>query len=232
MLPNSDAPGTPGTPGIPVVSNVLAVPDGARSRYDDDVDIRSAASTCSRRSPTRSTGTPSRPTSSPARSPTAVPGRTRGLPRAGPRTGEAGRRRLLGVIRDIMIGDLQIPAAQYNAVKDPEGAQDRRRDASSSRAARTRSATSRRPVGAAQRASRHVTLLNANILRRHHPRDPPPLRRGDDGHHQPRRRGRPPTRSPLRGGRPAFAPMSSRSAPAQARSAPPRPTSRRPSAIA
>jgi peptidase C25-like protein len=39
VLPNSDAPGAPGTPGIPVVSDVLAVPDGAKLRVKtNDVD--------------------------------------------------------------------------------------------------------------------------------------------------------------------------------------------------
>jgi hypothetical protein len=39
VLPNSDAPGNPGTPGIPVVSDVLAVPDGATIKVKtNDVD--------------------------------------------------------------------------------------------------------------------------------------------------------------------------------------------------
>jgi len=39
VLPNSDSPGAPGTPGIPVVSDVLAVPDGAKLKVSvNDVD--------------------------------------------------------------------------------------------------------------------------------------------------------------------------------------------------
>ena len=101
------------------MSNVLAVPDGAQIQVKtNDVDkvTRSTASTCSRRSPTRSTRTPRRPTSSPGRSPTR---RSRSNARAYNRDALVPAKPAdadsLGAMRDLNIGGLQIPTAQYNA---------------------------------------------------------------------------------------------------------------------
>ena len=118
VVPNSDAPGTPGTPGIPVVSNVLAVPDGAQIQVKtNDVDK------------VKMTGVdvfPAQP--DPVDQDTAPPNFLAGpfadapfqmnaraynrdaLVPAKPADADS-----LGAMRDLNIGGLQIPTAQYNA---------------------------------------------------------------------------------------------------------------------
>ena len=118
VVANSDAPGTPGTPGIPVVSNVLAVPDGAEIRVKtNDVDK------------VKMTGVdvfPAQP--DPVDQDTAPPNFLAGpfadapfqmnaraydrdaLVPARPADADS-----LGAMRDLNVGGLQIPTAQYNA---------------------------------------------------------------------------------------------------------------------
>ena len=118
VVHNSDAPGTPGSPGIPVVSNVLAVPDGAQIQVKtNDVDK------------VKMTGVdvfPAQP--DPVDQDTAPPNFLAGpfadapfqmnakaynrdaLVPAKPADADS-----LGAMRDLNIGGLQIPTAQYNA---------------------------------------------------------------------------------------------------------------------
>ena len=120
VLPNSESPGAPGTPGIPVVSDVLAVPDGAKLKVSindvdkiliDGVDVF-----------------PVQP--DPVDQDTQPPNFFKGpfadrpfqqnenayarnaLVPAKPADADS-----LGLMRDLNVGGLQIPTAQYNADK-------------------------------------------------------------------------------------------------------------------
>jgi hypothetical protein len=117
VVPNSDAPGTPGTPGIPVVSEILAVPDGATIQLKtNDVDKLTVGGV---------DVFPAQP--DPVDQDTAPPNFLEGpfadkpfqlnkrayardaLVPAKPADADS-----LGQARDLNIGALQIPTAQYN----------------------------------------------------------------------------------------------------------------------
>ena len=119
VLPDTDSPGAPGTPGIPVVSNTFGVPDGAtvkvqtgRRRLVHDPGRRRLPQ------PARS-GRPER-----AAARTSWPGRSSRPPfqveRAGVQVERArsraacGRRHCSARRATSTIGNLQVPAAQYN----------------------------------------------------------------------------------------------------------------------
>ena len=222
-----------GTPGIPVVSNVLAVPDGAQIQVKtNDVDK------------VKMTGVdvfPAQP--DPVDQDTAPPNFLAGpfadapfqmnaraynrdaLVPAKPADADS-----LGAMRDLNIGGLQIPTAQYNAgLEDARDAQVRGRDAQLRGWAAHLQRRARQPVGAVPAPPRHHPAERERP-QKGPPRDHPPLRRGDDGDHEPLdARGREhPCGGPQRGresGR-----TSSRPAPARASSARPRRRSRRSSA--
>ncbi len=118
-LPNTQAPGAPGKPGIPVVSDTFAVPDGATVAvkadsaetytlegvdvYPSQPDVVDAASA----------GPPNFLKPPFAGKPFTIDDSAyshRGLIPSQPATGG-----VLGESRDVMLGDLQIPAAQYDA---------------------------------------------------------------------------------------------------------------------
>jgi Peptidase family C25/Propeptide_C25 len=118
VLPNSDSPGVPGTPGIPVVSDVLAVPDGAKMKVSvndvdkilvDGVDVF-----------------PVQP--DPVDQDTAPPNFLKGpfvdrpfelnekaYAKNGVVPAKPADADSLGTVRDLNVGGLQIPTAQYNA---------------------------------------------------------------------------------------------------------------------
>ena len=116
VLPNTDAPGAPGTPGIPVVSSVFGVPEGAKvvlrsvktqSYSLDGVDVFPAQ-------PDPVDADRPRPNFDKppfAAKPFTIDSsayRANGPIPAKPAAGG-----ILGTSRDIAIGDLRIPAAQY-----------------------------------------------------------------------------------------------------------------------
>ena len=123
-LPDTEAPGAPGTPGIPVSSQVLGIPDGATytveakatSSYeldgvkvypaqDDVVDQAQGAGLAPKPDFTKGEFV-----NSFDENPAAY--RKGGLTPAQPATG-----RVLGQSRDLTIGTLELPAAQYDAAK-------------------------------------------------------------------------------------------------------------------
>jgi hypothetical protein len=117
ILPNTDAPGDPGTPGIPVASNVIGVPDGAKlivkpgeadSYTLDGVDVFPAQP-----EPVDAlTKAPNFAKPPFAAKPFAFDSKAykaKGL-EPSPADGD-----VLGRSRDLTIGDLVIPAVQYDA---------------------------------------------------------------------------------------------------------------------
>jgi hypothetical protein len=125
VLPNTDAPGRAGTPGIPMVSSTIGVPDGATL----DVDATRTTSYTigavdvfpNQREPVDQGG-PELVTQPPdfqappfATRPFAFDGdayRRRGNVPAKPANGV-----ILGQSRDLTLGNLRVPAAQYNPRK-------------------------------------------------------------------------------------------------------------------
>jgi hypothetical protein len=119
-LPNSDAPGTPGTPGIPVVSDVLAIPDGAKVGVKvndvnkiamDGVDVFPAQPD---------------PVDDDTPAPNFLEGPFANAPfqlnskaynKNSPVPAKPADADSLGQFRDLNVGALQIPSAQYNADK-------------------------------------------------------------------------------------------------------------------
>jgi hypothetical protein len=120
VLPNSDSPGTPGTPGIPVVSDVLAVPDGAKLKVSvndvdkilvDGVDLFPAQpDPVDQEYPAPNFLKPPF-TDKPFQVNEKAYARNRLVP-AKPADADS-----LGTVRDLNIGGLQIPTAQYNPQK-------------------------------------------------------------------------------------------------------------------
>ncbi|MCW2997118.1 MAG: peptidase gingipain [Solirubrobacterales bacterium] len=122
-LPDTDAPAPPGEPAIPVVSSTFGVPDGAtltvipgstEAYTIDGVDVYP-------RQPESVDQDPSNPPKPDfLKGPFAarpftvddVAYATPGLVPAAPAKGE-----ILGTARDIVVGGLQVPAAQYDAAK-------------------------------------------------------------------------------------------------------------------
>ena len=119
-LAHSDAPGTPGTPGIPVVSDVLAIPDGAKVGVTvndvnkvamDGVDVFPAQPD---------------PVDDDTPAPDFLEGPFADAPfqlnskaynKSSPIPAKPADVDSLGQFRDLNVGALQIPAAQYNADK-------------------------------------------------------------------------------------------------------------------
>lgn len=116
-LPNTDAPGKPGTPGIPVASSTLGVPDGATLEVKssnakkvviDGVDVFPVQP----EPVDQATKRPDFDKAPFATKPFAIDSKayqSGGLVPAKPADAD-----LLGTARDLRIGALQIPAAQYN----------------------------------------------------------------------------------------------------------------------
>jgi hypothetical protein len=119
VAPNTDSPGQPGTPGIPTVSSTFGVPDGATLKVGtgktesyklDGVDLFPAQ-------PDPVDGPQSTPPPDFTKPPFATPPFTidkeaynhRGSVPAEPADGA-----ILGTARDIVIGNLRVPSAQYN----------------------------------------------------------------------------------------------------------------------
>jgi hypothetical protein len=117
VAPNTDTPGAPGSPGIPVVSNTFGVPDGAtvnvttsnvQSYKLDGVDVFPAQ-------PDPVDGTQPQPNflAGPfATPPFTIDANTyagKGLQPAQPADGG-----ILGTARDVAIGNLTVPAVQYD----------------------------------------------------------------------------------------------------------------------
>jgi hypothetical protein len=118
-LPNTDAPSAPGSPGIPIVSSTFGVPDGAALTVTPDsassytvqgVDIFPAQpDTVDDVPPPDFTAPPF------ATAPFTIDKsayKRRGLVPSKPAAGQ-----ILGTARDIVIGSLQVPAAQYDAAR-------------------------------------------------------------------------------------------------------------------
>ena len=117
MLPNTDSPGRPGTPGIPVSSSQFAIPDGASVSIDakasdkytvDGVDVYPIQP---------------EPVDADSPAPDFSKGRFADRPfelsdsayaRNAPVPSQPADADSLGKLRDVSIGTLQIPAAQYN----------------------------------------------------------------------------------------------------------------------
>jgi hypothetical protein len=125
VAPNTDSPGPAGSPGIPVASSVLGVPDGAeivvktsnvQAQTIDGVDVFPIQ-------PEASDATSPSVTPSPnflggvfAQKPFVIDSKVyghKGLTPAKPAAAD-----LLGQVRDINIGSLQVPTAQYDPVSD------------------------------------------------------------------------------------------------------------------
>jgi hypothetical protein len=119
-VPNSDAPGAPGTPGIPVVSDVLAVPDGARLRVSvndvDKIEMGGVDVFPVQPDPVDQATPPPNFLAGPfADRPFQLSERAyRRNALYPPRPADADA---LGAMRDLNIGALQIPTAQYNPAK-------------------------------------------------------------------------------------------------------------------
>ena len=124
-LPDTDTPGTPGTPGIPIASQILGIPDGATytveakatSSYElDGVNVYPA-----QEDPVDQ-ATPGGLTPEPdfTKGPFVDPSfdlqpsayRQKGFVPAQPAMGK-----VLGQSRDLTLGTLELPAAQYDAAK-------------------------------------------------------------------------------------------------------------------
>ncbi|HMJ97236.1 MAG TPA: C25 family cysteine peptidase, partial [Thermoleophilaceae bacterium] len=118
VLPNSDSPGAAGTPGIPVVSDVLAVPDGAKLKVSiNDVDkvlIDGVDVFPVQPDPVDQENPPPNFLKPPfADRPFQLNQdayRKDALVPAKPADADS-----LGTVRDLNVGGLQIPTAQYNA---------------------------------------------------------------------------------------------------------------------
>jgi hypothetical protein len=119
-LPTSDAPGTPGTPGIPVVSDVLAIPDGAKVGVKvndvnkiamDGVDVFPAQP-----DPVDDDTPPPNFLEGPfANAPFQL--NSKAYNKSSPVPAKPADADSLGQFRDLNVGALQIPSAQYNADK-------------------------------------------------------------------------------------------------------------------
>ena len=198
VLPKTDSPGRAGTPGIPMVSEILGVPDrrdSRRRRHEttsytiEQVDVfpnqresvdQSAPPT--QPGPLRQSALQAR-SAPPTDEPASVPA-------------EAADGRILGQSRDITLGNLRVPAAQYDAREEvAEGPELGRRDDR----VRGRIAQLQRParlaLGAAAAEAGRGAAQRGDRAPRSAVRDRA-LRRGDDGHHEPVDGGR---RQPARG---------------------------------
>ena len=123
--PNTDSPQAPGTPAIPIDSSALGVPDGAtmtvraasvQSYTVDGVNVFPAQPQPLDQAPTTLTSPPSfkaPPFSTPPFDFNQKAYNTKGMVPAAPADGV-----VLGQSRDVTIGSLQIPAAQYDPVTD------------------------------------------------------------------------------------------------------------------
>jgi hypothetical protein len=123
VLPNTDSPGAPGTPGIPFVSSTVGVPDGATLEVDatkaTSYTIQQVDVFPNQPEPVDQGGIVTEPPDFEAPPFSSPPfefdrdayRRGRSFPR------EAAGGAILGQSRDITLGNLRIPAAQYNARK-------------------------------------------------------------------------------------------------------------------
>jgi hypothetical protein len=118
VAPNTDSPGAPGTPGIPMVSSTFGVPDGATA----DVSVTGSSSYTmkgvdvfpSQPDPVDGVSAPPNFLAPPFKQPPfqvdAAAYSQKGMVPANPADGG-----VIGSSRDITIGNLQVPAAQYDA---------------------------------------------------------------------------------------------------------------------
>ena len=117
VLPKTDSPGRAGTPGIPMVSEILGVPEGAALDVDatratsytiQQVDVfPNQRQAVDQEAPTP--GSRARFASPPFRLNPAA------YSRAGKVPAHAADGRILGQSRDITLGNVRVPAAQYDA---------------------------------------------------------------------------------------------------------------------
>ncbi|MEV4422266.1 C25 family cysteine peptidase [Patulibacter sp. NPDC049589] len=119
-LPDTDTPGKPGTPAIPVTSSTLAIPEGATLDVDatkttsytvDGVDVlpvQPDVVDADRKEPDFTKA----PYASKAFAYSASAYRAKGLQPTAPADGA-----VLGTSRDLKLGALQVPAAQYDPAK-------------------------------------------------------------------------------------------------------------------
>ena len=124
MLPKTDAPGAPGTPGIPMVSNTIGVPEGAALDVEatkttsytiDSVDVFPNQPEPVDQGPSQVTEPPdlhAPPYSQPPFEIDRSAYAQRGMVPA-----QAADGAVLGRSRDLTIGNLRVPAAQYNPAK-------------------------------------------------------------------------------------------------------------------
>ena len=118
VLPNSDAPGALGAPGIPVVSDILAVPDGAtiqvKTNDVDKVTMEGVDVFPAQPDPVDQDTQPPNFLAGPfADRPFQISQKAYASDRLVP--AKPADADLLGQARDLNIGALQIPTAQYNA---------------------------------------------------------------------------------------------------------------------
>ncbi len=118
VLPKTDSPGRPGTPGIPMVSEILGVPAGAALVVDatraTSYTIQQVDVFPNQRESVDQSAPP------PGRARFASPPFTidpAAYRRVGKFPTEAADGRILGQSRDITLGNLRVPAAQYDARK-------------------------------------------------------------------------------------------------------------------
>lgn len=119
-LPNTDSPGTPGTPGIPVASNVIGVPDGAKVVVKTE-DIDSYTLDGVNLYPAQPDAADAIAKAPNFNKPPFVNDsfvvnekayNTKGLQPPAPADGG-----VLGQARDLTVGNLSVPAVQYDAKK-------------------------------------------------------------------------------------------------------------------
>ena len=125
VAPHTDSPGPAGSPGIPVASSVLGVPDGAeivvktsnvQAQTIDGVDVFPIQPEASDATSPSVTPPPNFLGGVFTQKPFVIDGKVyghKGLTPAKPAAAD-----LLGQVRDLNIGSLQVPTAQYDPVSD------------------------------------------------------------------------------------------------------------------
>ncbi len=125
VAPNTDSPGAVGSPGIPVASSVLGVPDGAgivvktsnvQAQTIDGVDVFPIQPEASDATSPSVTPPPNFLGGVFAQKPFVIDGKVYG--HKGLRPAKPADAGLLGQVRDLNIGSLQVPTAQYDPVSD------------------------------------------------------------------------------------------------------------------
>ncbi len=191
--PNTDSPGAAGTPAIPVDASTLGVPDGAtmtvkassvQSYTVDGVNVYPNQPPPLDQAPTTLTSPPDftkAPFIPPPFQLDKKAYHTKGMVPAAPADGV-----VLGQSRDITVGSLQIPTAQYDPVTD----QLKVLTGVDVQVVFNGGAKSFNPyINSPYETAQHslaLTLLNSSVIGRFNQRDHlAPVRRADARHHQP-----------------------------------------------